>query len=287
MISLLLAILSYSSHIALLSILAVCYKKTEEHLWFLIVAVLRILLFGVIAAKPFVSDSYGNALMGIEENVMLAVSVSMLWFSYSRWSVPNRVRKRNLFLAFHGLVWGGVLFSLKRPELLLVPCQIAIISTSFLSAYVILRYKYRNPYLRDIMTVLFRRLTFGILIIYPLVLLFDSFFIPVQLFRPLYDLELPLYNVLDIWVNSMVSYIALKTMFSMPSSGSVHSFENRFRDMVTPRESEVLDLILQGKSNGEIAADLDIAIPTAKKHVANIYRKLGVNTRHELLCRAR
>lgn len=45
------------------------------------------------------------------------------------------------------------------------------------------------------------------------------------------------------------------------------------------REAEVLFWMAQGKSNKEIAQALDMSSTTAKKHLENIYQKLGVETR--------
>lgn len=49
--------------------------------------------------------------------------------------------------------------------------------------------------------------------------------------------------------------------------------------LLTPREREVLTLMAQGLSNGEIATKLFISHHTVKNHVSSIYRKLGENDR--------
>ena len=49
------------------------------------------------------------------------------------------------------------------------------------------------------------------------------------------------------------------------------------------REMEVLKLLAEGKTNPEIAKLLYVAEVTVKKTVANIYRKLGVSNRNEVI----
>ena len=48
---------------------------------------------------------------------------------------------------------------------------------------------------------------------------------------------------------------------------------------LTPRELEVLRLVGAGKSNKAIAAELQISERTARTHVSNILRKLGLSSR--------
>ena len=52
--------------------------------------------------------------------------------------------------------------------------------------------------------------------------------------------------------------------------------------MLSPREKEVLDLLLEGKQRNEIAAMLYISENTVKKQISSIYAKLGVASRNEL-----
>jgi DNA-binding CsgD family transcriptional regulator len=50
---------------------------------------------------------------------------------------------------------------------------------------------------------------------------------------------------------------------------------------LTQRESEVLQLLSQGLTNKEIAAELAVSAHTAKFHVNGILEKLGAMTRTE------
>jgi DNA-binding NarL/FixJ family response regulator len=49
--------------------------------------------------------------------------------------------------------------------------------------------------------------------------------------------------------------------------------------VLTPREKEVLSLIVDGQSNPEIAETLSITRDTVKSHLTHIYSALGVHTR--------
>jgi DNA-binding NarL/FixJ family response regulator len=50
---------------------------------------------------------------------------------------------------------------------------------------------------------------------------------------------------------------------------------------LTPRERQVLDLVAEGLSNGEIGERLFITTKTASVHVSAILRKLGARSRTE------
>jgi DNA-binding CsgD family transcriptional regulator len=56
---------------------------------------------------------------------------------------------------------------------------------------------------------------------------------------------------------------------------------------ITERERELILRVMQGKSNADIARELFISLPTVKTHLHNIYQKLGVDSRYDLLARVR
>jgi DNA-binding NarL/FixJ family response regulator len=51
--------------------------------------------------------------------------------------------------------------------------------------------------------------------------------------------------------------------------------------VLTPRETEVLGLLAQGRTNRQIGAELYISEKTASVHVSNIIAKLAANGRTE------
>jgi LuxR family maltose regulon positive regulatory protein len=66
----------------------------------------------------------------------------------------------------------------------------------------------------------------------------------------------------------------------------LHPVEPSAVDSLTNRENEILELLIQGKTNKEIAAKLFVAIDTTKTHLKNIYQKLEVNSRLQAVAKA-
>lgn len=58
-------------------------------------------------------------------------------------------------------------------------------------------------------------------------------------------------------------------------------------EALTPRETEVLKLIVQGYTNRQIGEELSISVRTAESHRANLSDKLGLHSRVELVRYAR
>ncbi len=59
--------------------------------------------------------------------------------------------------------------------------------------------------------------------------------------------------------------------------------QTNFRNLLSPREIEVLDLINNGLSNKEIADNLFVSLSTVKTHINNIYKILEVKNRREAI----
>ena len=56
---------------------------------------------------------------------------------------------------------------------------------------------------------------------------------------------------------------------------------NELIEQLTPRETEIIELLAQGLANKQIAFDLEISEHTVKFHISSIYAKLGVTNRME------
>lgn len=91
----------------------------------------------------------------------------------------------------------------------------------------------------------------------------------------------------DIYLlNLLKTHLALRLYYDYTISNEEHTvtIPNKIiqKYALTKREVEIIYLILDGKSDEEMAAISIISITTIRKHIANIYRKLKIKRRHEL-----
>ncbi|WKG03353.1 helix-turn-helix transcriptional regulator [Mycolicibacterium sp. HK-90] len=76
------------------------------------------------------------------------------------------------------------------------------------------------------------------------------------------------------------SYCMLSQLPSTPDPSAVPEHWK-----LSARERDIVDLLAQGASNGDIARALFISVPTVKTHLQHVYRKSNVYSRTELVAR--
>jgi DNA-binding NarL/FixJ family response regulator len=77
---------------------------------------------------------------------------------------------------------------------------------------------------------------------------------------------------------------ALNILMSKPETPPIHTSESqaaRGDVKLSPREKDVLNLLVQGKSTKQMAVMLHIQPSTVKQALSGLYQKLGVNNRTE------
>ena len=94
----------------------------------------------------------------------------------------------------------------------------------------------------------------------------------------------------SLFLMSIYPIIWIKTAFIPYHRKTLPAYENPEtlkilfeKHKISKREQEIVDLILQGKSNKEIEDSLFISLSTVKNHIYNVYQKLGVNSRSQLI----
>ena len=89
------------------------------------------------------------------------------------------------------------------------------------------------------------------------------------------------------WIDSNVAHLALK-LFPKPENMEIMTScsTGDVKTKLTERENEVLKLLVQGKSNTQIAQELIVSVHTAKAHVCSILQKLCVDDRVQAAVKA-
>lgn len=89
------------------------------------------------------------------------------------------------------------------------------------------------------------------------------------------------------FLKTLKNRISIKQKCASSSDGnSEQQFKNPL-DVLTQREREVFRLLVEGYTIKETAQSLGIKYSTANTHMTAIYKKLGVNSRAELIIRYR
>jgi DNA-binding CsgD family transcriptional regulator len=88
-----------------------------------------------------------------------------------------------------------------------------------------------------------------------------------------------------LWFNilALVYLIAYFVQLPRDGRGSVLRPDDLQRYKITEREAEIISLLREGLTHGEISQRLCISVHTVNNHVANIYSKVGARNRVNLL----
>ena len=100
----------------------------------------------------------------------------------------------------------------------------------------------------------------------------------------------PLWNVLSlgvilltahIWTSLFLVPILERERQSSTTGRALQILIARFN--LSPRESETVQYLTSDLSNKEIAGRMDISASTVKNHIYNVYQKMGISSRFELI----
>ena len=88
----------------------------------------------------------------------------------------------------------------------------------------------------------------------------------------------------EIFSQAVFALADNQTWFPEGNEFSVESNNEKLSKFnLTPRQIDVLNMIMRGLPNKRIAAQLSISEPTVKEHISNILKKIGVNSRVEAI----
>lgn len=90
-------------------------------------------------------------------------------------------------------------------------------------------------------------------------------------------------NAMNLELSSAIRRVAAGETFFDPQVESRSTLKGERNAGLTPRELEVLHMIVEGKSNKEIAGALALSVNTIAVHRANIMNALGIHKTAELV----
>ncbi|WP_281168557.1 helix-turn-helix domain-containing protein [Psychroserpens burtonensis] len=90
------------------------------------------------------------------------------------------------------------------------------------------------------------------------------------------------FNWSYLWLSLLIVSSIVNLWFLISAKQKKSRQRNNAKEGLTKQEQNVLDLLLEDKTNKNIAETLFISVSTVKTHVNNIYKKLNVNSRDEL-----
>ena len=102
-------------------------------------------------------------------------------------------------------------------------------------------------------------------------------------FRSVSDFSYPVYVLAFSIIIMVYNYIRFGLDRQKEQNKPELSFESLSRYRISEREFTVVQLICEGLTNKEIAQELSISVNTVNNHVANIFSKMEVRSRIDLL----
>ncbi|MBS1867170.1 MAG: response regulator transcription factor [Acidobacteria bacterium] len=90
-------------------------------------------------------------------------------------------------------------------------------------------------------------------------------------------------NAMDLDLAGAIKNVAAGKTVLDPQVAKPQSLKGERETGLTPREMEILQHIVAGKSNKEIANDLELSVNTVAVHRANIMDRLGIHKTAELV----
>jgi DNA-binding CsgD family transcriptional regulator len=90
--------------------------------------------------------------------------------------------------------------------------------------------------------------------------------------------------LLSVALIALAIVLVCRKIASLKKIAKPPNLEEIFKKFnISHREQEILNLVIQGRSNHDMENELFISVPTVKRHLANIYEKIGVSSRLQLI----
>lgn len=280
---LILLTVAYTLGLVTLTVQAICYIKGIEYretLWLTVNFLLLIVIMNVREINPEIA--YKTYVLFIE-NIILIFLGGTITLNMHAERVVSHLGKRNrwlYFLVISVLILSSVLFLLEDYDLaravvnssLTIFVVYSMLLTFFSKPSLLIRHREQQERLAAKIILLF----FGLYLMAGYVnnrfqLTSTSLFEGPVLISLIF---------IFLAISKLTDDIQRLGLFAQKPSDMSKRLEIL---QISPREKDVARLLLQGITYNEISEKLFISLPTVKSHVTNIYKKLGVKNKVELM----
>lgn len=88
----------------------------------------------------------------------------------------------------------------------------------------------------------------------------------------------------ELFASAVTALMNNQPWFPLDNENTLTSTQNHLQKFnLTPRQVDVLTMMMRGFPNKRIASELSISEPTVKEHIGNILKKIGVSSRVEAI----
>ena len=152
----------------------------------------------------------------------------------------------------------------------------------FLVSSIILLKNSKNIKHKELKAVL---ISFSILFLVLVPIITVDKFVSLYFFPDNLFFKLPYFNVLFLFTATILATLyGAKFLFTENKSNALESLSKYTGSLnISSREWEIIELLIKGLSNSQIADTLFISQKTVKNHIYHIYQKLGIKNRLELI----
>ncbi len=278
-------IFAYTLGVMTLFLAIICYKRHIEYIETIFLTVAFLLLIVAITISRFL-DFYDYP-DWLDSNLIIQIPVLLVGLSTvfntfaERQFEPNPLIKKGLVIGFSIALILALIEHFFEEHLWADQIVMTYLLVSVMYAMSIIRtakptarVKHREKIERITAMVCF--------IVLPITLFLDLFSDQIDVLSTVQSksgLTLP-FLFIFLAGGKFLDDIKRLSLFSASNSVNEQNIKNYH---FTPRELEVVELILKGHTYNDIADKLFISLPTVKTHVSRIYKKANVGNKMELL----
>lgn len=278
-----LGFLTYSSLLLATSVLIFGYFKKYEDLrrtLFVGSSFIMVFVAGIVEVVRIYYIDYFPLAQWFTQLTCLFTSYTLSGFCHVSRNIPWHGTVEYYSKWIHSITLALIILSLAiaKYDLFFVPIQLLFIFVITYALIIVVKYASIEIKIQR----LERIYALIALPFVPLFVFFDAFFYQIPFLYEKFPIKIYfswfLYIILS-FLFIATSHLKFKQQKEM-KQGDVNPFKN-----LTQRENEVTILLLKGYSNKDISMSEFISEATVKTHVRNIYKKLNVSSRYELISR--